>query len=111
MKKLLLLLLLLLCTEPAFAQGTHTVALTWTASIDGGVVSVYRATGACSPSSIFTKVTSGVTGLTYTDTALTPGTYCYQVTTVVNNAESNPSNQVTAVILPAPPTTLGAVPK
>ena len=111
MKYLLILLALLLIALPASAQGTHSVVLTWTASVDGGAVTVYRAPGACSASSVFASVTTGVTANTYTDSAISVGTYCYQITTVVNGTESLPSNQATARILPSAPTALVATPK
>ena len=107
-----LVLALLFFAAPLFAQAaTHQVMLSWTASTDGGVVTVYRAPGACSTTSVFTAVTTGVALNTYTDTTVTVGTFCYQVTTVVNGAESLPSNQVTARVLPLAPTTLVAVPQ
>lgn len=85
---------------------THQVVLNWTASVDGGVVTVYRAPGACSSSSTFAAVTTGVAANTFTDATVTVGSFCYQVTTVVNGVESLPSNQVTARILPQAPTSL-----
>ena len=105
MRKLIALILVLFAA-PLFAAGTHTVTLTWTASVDGGVYTVYRAPGACSSTSTFASITSGVAGTTYADTGLAPGSFCYEVTTVVNGAESAPSNQAPAVILPASPGTL-----
>jgi hypothetical protein len=88
------------------AAPTHQVVLNWTASVDGGVVTVYRAAGACSASSVFTAITTGVAANTFTDSTVTVGSFCYQVTTVVNGSESLPSNQITARILPSPPTAL-----
>jgi hypothetical protein len=105
MKKIAFLFFFLLAAD-TLAQGTHKVTLTWTASPDGGVVTVYRAIGTCSTSLTFTSITSGVAGTTYADSALAPGRYCYQVTTVVNGAESVPSNQAQAVILPSSPSSL-----
>jgi hypothetical protein len=101
----------------AKAQGTHTVALSWGASPDAAAnptlsYTVYRASGACSTSPLFAPVATNVAQTDiFTDTALAPGVYCYQVTAVLNGAESLPSNQVTARILPSAPTTLVAVPK
>lgn len=106
MKRLLLAVLLLFATG-AYAQAApHSVALSWTASTDGGVVTVYRASGACSTSSVFASITTGVATNTFTDSTVTVGSFCYQVTTVVNGLESQPSNQVTARILPQAPTSL-----
>jgi len=95
----------------AQTTGSHTVTLTWTASLDGGIYTVYRATGVCSPTLTFTSLSVGITGTTYVDSGISPGRFCYQVTTVVNSAESLPSNQAQAVILPAPPTSLTVVVK
>jgi hypothetical protein len=107
-----LAVILLLALPLAAQTGAHTVTLTWTASPDGGVVTVYRATGTCSTVPLtFTAISTGVTGTTYVDSGIAPGKFCYQVTTVVNGAESLPSNQAQAVILPLAPTTLVAVPK
>lgn len=90
----------------AQTTGSHTATLTWTASPDGGVYTVYRATGTCSSTLTFSSISVGVTGTTYADAGLAPGKFCYQVTTVVNGAESVPSNQAQAVILPSPPSAL-----
>jgi len=107
MKKLILAGLLVLIANVAQAQAApHSVTLNWTASTDGGLVTVYRAAGACSTSSVFASITTGVAVNTYTDTTVTVGAFCYQVTTVVNGQESLPSNQVTARILPQAPSAL-----
>jgi hypothetical protein len=101
-------ILTLLCAA-ARAQA-HSVSLTWTASADGGVsYNVYRFSGACpsTGTSGFSKITlSPATATTYTDSTAAPGTYCYYATSVLNGAESAPSNLASAVILPAAPTSL-----
>lgn len=104
MRKLIILFVLLLLAIPT--KAAHSVVLNWTASIDGGIVTVYRASGTCSPTSVFTSISSGVITNTFTDTTVNVGSFCYQVTTIVNGKESLPSNQVSAVILPQPPQTL-----
>jgi len=98
--------------EPAAQNSTpaHSVALTWTASTDSttaapGSYTVYRFAGACSATASFTALVSTST-TAYTDSSVTPGTWCYQVTFTLNGASSVPSNQASAVILPAPPTAL-----
>lgn len=111
MKKILLVICFALLAGSTFAQGTHQVTLTWTASVDGGAITVYRAPGACSSGSVFSAISTGVAVNNYVDVALSVGSYCYEVTTVVNGTESVASNQVTARILPSAPTTLVAVPK
>ena len=106
----LLLLALVLTPFPgndgllhAQVTGNHTVTLSWTASPDGGVYTMYRATGVCSPTLTFTAISVGITSTVYVDSGIAPGKFCYQVTTVVNSAESNASNQAQAVIIPLPP--------
>lgn len=89
------------------AGGGHSVSLSWTASSDAAAnpsltYSVYRATGSCTAS--FAKINQNVSLAIYTDPSLQPGSYCYRVTSVLNGAESVPSNNASAVILPAAPT-------
>lgn len=97
----LALLALTIAALPARAQ--HTVSLTWTTSTDAAAnpslaYNVYRSltcTGA------FAKLNaSPVAATNYSDAAVLPGSYCYQVT-ALSGAESAPSNQATALI-PAP---------
>lgn len=104
----LLILALAFFVGPAIAQTTHTVTLTW---VDGknptGVTyTVYRATGLCSGTPTFSKLATGVAVLTYADTTVTPGNYCYQVTATVAGLESSPSNQAAAAVLPFAVTSL-----
>jgi hypothetical protein len=101
------LLVALLYVASAQAQSTHSVTLNWNASVDGGAVSVYRAAGACStnPTS-YTQIKAGVATTSYVDTAVPVGTYCYRVTTVVSGAESVPSTNANAPVLPQPPQSL-----
>jgi hypothetical protein len=92
--------------DPQAGNG-HSVALSWTASTDAAAnpslsYSIYRATPSCS--STFTKINQNISATSYIDAAMQPGSYCYQVTALLNGAESLPSNQAPAVILPAPPT-------
>jgi hypothetical protein len=103
---------LIAITSAAIAQSSHSVTLTWTASPDGGTVNVYRAPGACSTSAAFTKITTGVVAAgPYVDNGIAVGNYCYQVTAVVGGAESVPSNQAPASVLPSAPTVLVTVAK
>jgi hypothetical protein len=106
-----LAILILFCSGDAQA---HTVSLTWTASTDGGAsYNVYRLSGACptAGTSGFSKLTATpVTATSYTDSTVTPGTYCYYATAVLGGAESVPSNLASAVILPGAPTAVSATP-
>lgn len=99
--KYLLFLLSLAC----FAQTQRTATLTWedTRNPAGTTYSVYRATGLCSGSPVFSKLATGVTEKTYQDSTVTAGNYCYQVTASLNNMESAPSNSATASVTPFEP--------
>lgn len=101
----------LACGTSAKAQAApaHEVDLTWTASPDGGTVSVYRAAGLCSAttSTSFTKLTSTApAGGPYKDTTVTAGNWCYYVTATVNGSESVASNTTNPSVPTAPPTNL-----
>jgi hypothetical protein len=53
----------------------------------------------------FTSLNSTLfTTTTFTDSTVTPGTYCYVVTFTNPTATSGPSNTAAATILPAAPT-------
>jgi hypothetical protein len=113
MKRLVIALFaVLLFVVPMQAQTSRSVVLAWTASTStGAAYNIYRASGACAPSLTFTKIGSVAAGVvTFTDTAVTVGAFCYQVTATLNGEESLPSNQSSAVILPTPPTALTTTP-
>jgi fibronectin type 3 domain-containing protein len=88
-----------------------TVALAWSAASGADSYQVKRATA---PGGPYTTLASGVTGLTYTDNAVTNGTTYYYVISGVNPvAESANSAEVSALPLPpvpAAPATLTATP-
>ena len=81
------------------ATTTHKVTLVWNASTTSGVTGyyVYRATASGGP---YTRISSLLSGTTYTDTSVTSGaTYYYAVTAMESTgAQSGYSNQVTAKI-------------
>lgn len=107
MKKLIAILAL--SSVAALAQSSHSVSLSWTPSTDtGGTVNVYRAPAACTANpTTFTPLANGIVAAgPYADTTVAVGAYCYYVTSVVNGAESLPSNKVTATVLPQSPTGL-----
>lgn len=97
--------LLALTPAGAFAQ-SQSAYLTWAASASAAsnpslTYNVYRASP-CSGS--FAKINAGpVAATTYLDNEPAPGSYCYQVTAVLNGAESSPSNTAAATILPIQP--------
>lgn len=92
----------------------HSVALSFTKSTDdtgatGQGYQTWRLTGSC-PASVTTTAgftalnTTLFTGATFTDSTVTPGSYCYIVTFTAAAATSVPSNTAAPVILPAAPT-------
>ncbi len=117
-----LILALLFCSIGSVAQAqTHKFTGTWTLSTDdttafcsttGNTCSQnsYRAPGVCSATSVFTLLGSlSATATTFSDTTLTPGTWCYAVTFVQNGQESvvflsTNSNFVTVSLRPSPQT-------
>lgn len=107
---LLLLSIVLLFAIPAHAQATtHSVALTWADTLNpatGTTYSVYRATGLCSGTPVFSKIASAIAVKTYTDTTVTPGNYCYAVSATVGGMESPLSSSVLAPVPAFSPTAL-----
>jgi hypothetical protein len=88
----------------------HAVSLTWNDSIDASSsYNLYRSqtSGLYTTPLNASPLASGTTS--FTDSAVTPGTYFYVATSVLNGAESIHSNEAKAVILPAAPTSLVAV--
>ena len=95
----LLLFLILALAFPSLAQ-SHSATISITAPSDATSASgynVYRASGICpatAPGTLgWTKLTaSPITVLTYTDSTITVGAWCYYVTQVQVGVESSPSN-------------------
>ena len=94
------LLAIALASTPARAQ--NSVNLTWTASADAAAnpslaYNVYRSpicTGA------FVKMNASPVAATgYLDSGVLPGSYCYQVNSVLSGVEGSASNQA-AVLIP-----------
>jgi hypothetical protein len=72
----------------------YHVVLTWvdTRNPAGTTYSVYRVSGKCSEGhSPSIRIASAIQLKTYTDLAVAPGYYCYDVTAVFNRLESAPS--------------------
>jgi hypothetical protein len=91
MKKIIILILLFVPSLTT-AQTTHSVTLKWVDTLNplsGTTYNVYRATGLCSGTPVFSKIATALTALTYSDTTVTPGNYCYTVTASVNGVESS----------------------
>ena len=98
----------------AGAASAHSVSLSWTASTDmptitsGNGYNVYRASGACPATGVPTTAavvnSTVVAAVTYTDSTVTPGAYCYYVETSLNGAVSVPSTTAQGNVPVAPPT-------
>ncbi len=92
-----------MCTVMGAQDAKHSVFLSWKASPDAAkqpklTYNVYRADSPCSPSASFKQIASGVTATSYNDPSVPPGSYCYQVKSVVSGREGPPSNQASAVV-------------
>lgn len=86
----------------------HNIALTWNADADAVSYDVYRGTASGKESS--TPVATGITALTWTDTAVNAGqTYFYTITAVSGSNQSSPSNEASATVPFSAPTGLVAV--
>lgn len=84
---------------------SHSVSLSWTASSDA--VDGYNIYRGATPGSETTKInTALVTGTTFVDNAPMLGHDYYIAKSVSAGVESQDSNEVSTVILPAPPTAL-----
>ncbi len=96
-----MILAVTLATSAARAQ--HSVILNWTASTDAAAnpsltYNVYR-----SPTCTGTfakRNASPISATSYVESGVLPGSYCYQVTSVLSGSEGAPSNQA-AVLIPA----------
>jgi hypothetical protein len=109
LKTLSIIFAIALFLVPAVAQASHSVLLTWTDTLNpatGTTYTVYRASGLCSGTPTFSKVATAVAVKTYTDSTVTPGNYCYQITASFGGAESQPSNSVNPSVGAFPPTGL-----
>jgi hypothetical protein len=91
-----IIVIVFLAVSALAAQTTHSVTLTWADSLNpaGTTYSVYRATGLCSGTPVFSKIATGLTAKTFQDTTVVPGNYCFAVTAVANGVESAQSNSV-----------------
>jgi fibronectin type 3 domain-containing protein len=92
-------------TDPGVGSSTHTVGLSWTASVSSDVrgYNVFRAvyTNSCGS---FSRINIAlITNTSYTDSNVDSGaSYCYATTAVdISNLESGYSNVVTDVQIPA----------
>jgi hypothetical protein len=87
----------------------HQATFSWTASTDTVAgYDVFRGTSSGGESTTPLN-SSPITGTTYTDTTLTPGTWYYVAKSTEGGALSVASDEVVVVILPAPPTNFALV--
>ena len=87
-------LAIILTAIPVSAQATHSVTLAWVDALNpatGTTYSIYRATGLCSGTPVFSRIANAITLKTFVDTTVTPGNYCYTVTASVGGVESSQS--------------------
>jgi hypothetical protein len=89
------------------AQTVHKVLIAWTDTVNpsGTTYTIYRASATCSTNPTLTKLASGITASTYTDSSVSAGNFCYAVTANGPGGESAFSNEAPAVIV-APPSTV-----
>jgi hypothetical protein len=83
----------------------HSVSLSWAASTDPvSGYNVYRGAAAGAETTLLTP--TPITALVFTDSSPVLGEDFYVVKSVLNGVDSVASNEVSTVILPAPPTNL-----
>ncbi len=102
MKKLFAAFIVFMASA-VFAQAlTHSVTLNWVDANNpvGTTYNVYKATGLCSGTPVFSQLVTGVAAKTYNDATVAPGSYCYKVTAVVASLEGGPSNTINPAVLP-----------
>ena len=95
----------LLALSVVSQAAVRSVVLNWvdTQNPTGTTYNVKRGNGPCASTPTMNNITTGVTTLTYTDTPVPPGKYCYVVTANYNSMESDPSNTAEAQVKPFPP--------
>src|ERR1035441_4099384 len=110
------ILLVIACAATALAQ--HTATLTWVDGVNpfGVTYNVFRAAGACAPTTVFAQTAAAISTLTYVDSTIGTGAYGYAVSAVVGGVESAKSNYAqaqvgTAPTIPAAPTGLTVIAK
>ncbi len=106
---LILFAALTILVSVSVAEKTHTATVVWTDPDNpsgAATYSVYRATGLCSGSPTFSKVATALTALSYVDSSVTVGTYCFQITATQSNVESAASPSGSGTVQPFPPQTV-----
>ena len=87
--------------------GATSISLKWNATTGASTYNVYQ--GATSGGESATPIATGITGTTYTVSALTPGqTYFFNIVAVDPGGNSAVSNEATTAVLAAVPTGVSA---
>ena len=78
----------------------HSATLAWKdpGNPAGVTYNVKRATGLCSGTPAFNTIATAITTLSYTDTTVAPGNYCYEVSATFAGVESPASNTASASV-------------
>jgi fibronectin type 3 domain-containing protein len=94
------IIIAILLAFAAAQAATHSATLTWsdTQNPSGTTYTIYRATGLCSGTPTFAMLAAGVTAMTYVDTTVTTGNYCYGVEAVFSGVSSVMSPTVVAAV-------------
>lgn len=105
MKKLFLFLIAYIATAQT---GIIQVTLNWDDARNppGTMYNVKRFSGPCTGTPLYTIIAPKVASLTYVDTTVTIGTYCYVISATNGTVESGNSLPVTAIIPIFTPTNL-----
>jgi fibronectin type 3 domain-containing protein len=105
----LLVLVLVLVAWPAHTQGTHSIAVSWTAPTTGGAPASYNVKRSTSTGTEATIASVPVPTTTYVDTNGIAGTKYFYVVSAVNQfGESPNSSEVSATFLGDKPGAPGA---
>ena len=86
----------------------HSATLTWADTLNptGTTYSVYRSSGLCSGTPVYSKLATAVTVKTYQDSTVQPGNYCFTVTATFNGMESAQATPAGAAVPSFAPTGL-----
>lgn len=93
----------------AGAVANGTVPITWSDSQPGATWSVWRSPGLCTQTPSWSKLVSGLSSKTYSDSAVPVGASCYAVSAMLNGVESPLSSGVTVIRSTGAPTGLSVV--
>ncbi len=99
--KAMWILLLVAIVGATFSALFHPVALSWRPSdVANATYHIYRADGPCAAIESYRTKIGSTEGLSYTDSSIKFGTFCYTVRASLNGRESADSNPVEVHIRP-----------